>query len=88
MKGPAYPTDFTLEGTLEYGKMVSIKVRNSSISYRDLPQFGTSDLEKMYGMIESTEVKIVAQGGEYNIYASPKLLDNSSRHYGYMYELV
>ena len=86
MKGQAYPTDFTLEGTLEYGKMVSIKVRNSSISYRDLPQFVLRDLEKMYGMIESTEVKIVAQGGEYNIYASPKLLDNSSRHYGYMYE--
>ncbi|KAK3095321.1 hypothetical protein FSP39_013190 [Pinctada imbricata] len=84
--GPGYPTDFTLEGTLEYGKLVSVRVRNSNISYRDIPASVLRDIERMYGVYECINVKIVAQGGEYNVYATPAQRENSERHYGYMYE--
>lgn len=84
---PRYPTDFTLEGTLEYGKLVSVKVRNSNISYREIPDFVFQDLYKTYRMMERTDVKIVAQGGEYNIYASPNASnDTVANNPGYVYE--
>lgn len=87
LPGPNYPTDFTLEGTLEYGKLVSVKVRNSNISYREIPDFVFRDLMKTYGMVERTDVKIVAQGGEYNIYASPSVHSESvTNNPGYIYE--
>lgn len=87
LPAPSYPTDFTLEGTLEYGKLVSVKVRNSNISYREIPDFVFRDLVRMYGMIERTDVKIVAQGGEYNIYASPSASDGQvANNPGYIYE--
>lgn len=87
LPAPNYPTDFTLEGTLEYGKLVSVKVRNSNISYREIPDFVFRDLVRMYGMIERTDVKIVAQGGEYNIYASPSTSDGQiANNPGYIYD--
>lgn len=87
LPAPNYPTDFTLEGTLEYGKLVSVKVRNSNISYREIPDFVFRDLVRMYGTMERTDVKIVAQGGEYNIYASPSTSDGHiANNPGYIYD--
>lgn len=81
-----YPTNFKIEATLEYGKMVSVRIREGNVSFRDIPEFVLADCQKTYKIIPKTEVTIVAEHGEYNVYSTPDLQAPFLRHTGYMYD--
>lgn len=81
-----YPTNFKIEGTLEYGKMVSIRIKEGNVSFRDIPDSVLANCHKTYRMIPRTEVTIEAENGEYNVYASPDVPSPMLRHQGYMYD--
>lgn len=81
-----YPSNFKIESTLEYGKMVSIRIREGNVSFRDIPDFVLTECQKTYRVIPRTEVTIVAEHGEYNVYATPDLQAPLARHVGYMYD--
>lgn len=83
---PKYPMNFKVEGTLEYGKMVSIRIIHGNVSFRDIPNFVLADCLKTYRVIPKTEVTIVAENGEYNVFATPELMAPLVRNTGYMYE--
>ena len=80
------PVNFTLEGTLQYGHMTSIEVKQSNISYRDLPDFLIRDLKKRYGSVKKTHVKITSENGEYNIYGTPLTQTMEGSVHGYLYD--
>ncbi|CAG2218459.1 unnamed protein product [Mytilus edulis] len=81
-----YPTNFKIEGTLEYGKMVSIRIKEGNVSFRDIPDSVLANCHKTYRMIPRTDVTIEAENGEYNVYASPDVPSPMLRHQGYMYD--
>lgn len=81
-----FPMNFKIEGTLEYGKMVSIRILHGNVSFRDIPNFVLTDCLKTYRVIPKTDVTIVAENGEYNVFATPNLQAPLTRHAGYMYD--
>ncbi|XP_033757360.1 LOW QUALITY PROTEIN: uncharacterized protein LOC117339753 [Pecten maximus] len=81
-----YPTNFKLKGKLKRGHMTSIEVVESNISYRDLPDVVIKDLKRLYGTLEKVDVTIIAEKGEYHIYATPKQNGVSLVNPGYQYD--
>lgn len=81
-----YHKNFKIKGKLKRGQMTSIEVVESNISYRDLPDVVIRDLKRLYGHMEKADVTIMAENGEYHIYATPK--DNGAplAQPGYMYD--
>lgn len=79
-----YVSNFTVEGQLEYGKMISVKIISGNISFHDIPDFVLADIKRAYRLVSSMKVIIIAEGGEYSIYSEPiqqndqqSLLDDS-----------
>ncbi|XP_021361135.1 uncharacterized protein LOC110455363 [Mizuhopecten yessoensis] len=81
-----YPTNFKMKGKLKRGQMTSIEVVESNISYRDLPDVVIKDLKRLYGHIDKADVTIIAESGEYHIYATPKQNGVPQVNPGYNYE--
>ena len=63
-----YPSNFTLEGVLEFGKLVSLNIKRGNISFSDIPDFLLKDLLKEYSIYPRTRVKIVADDSDYRVY--------------------
>ncbi|XP_069140337.1 uncharacterized protein [Argopecten irradians] len=81
-----YPKNFKIKGKLKRGQMTSIEVVESNISYRDLPDVVIKDLKRLYGHLEKVDVTIVAENGEYHIYATPKESGAPPANPGYQYD--
>ncbi|CAC5395195.1 unnamed protein product [Mytilus coruscus] len=73
-----YPTDFSLEAILEYGKMVSVKIKRGHISFREIPGFLMSDLKRTYRMVPRVNIFIEAEGDDYSIY--PQILKEEEEY--------
>lgn len=72
-------TNFAVEGKLEYGNMVSVKIRSGNITFHDIPDFVLADIKRAYRFIPEMKVIIVAEGGEYSVYSEPiNTTDNQS----------
>ncbi|XP_060078600.1 uncharacterized protein LOC132558093 [Ylistrum balloti] len=84
--GSRYPTNFKIKGKLKRGQMTSIEVVDSNISYRDLPDIVIKDLKRLYGHMEKVDVTIIAENGEYHIYAMSKTDGLPIVNPGYLYD--
>lgn len=78
-----YPTygstipGFNITCELEYGRVMSIDVRDSEGEFRGIPEFLRNELLKSYGAYPYTEAKVKLEGGEFHIYATH---ENRRRH--------
>ncbi|KAK7494927.1 hypothetical protein BaRGS_00013806 [Batillaria attramentaria] len=64
--------NFRLEGVLEYGHLTTVHFRDSGSNFRQLPDVLKRELQKTYGKYPYTDIKIIAQGGEVHIHATPR----------------
>lgn len=78
------PSDFVLEGKVEYGRLTSVKIKDSKFSFRDVPEVLINEIKRVYREVPKTKIKVIASRGEYNIYAMPHL--DELRHESYVYE--
>ena len=74
---PAHPPhtpgeNFRFEGVLEYGQLTTVHFRDKTSNFRGLPDFLRRELQKTYGKFPATDIRIVAQNGEFHIYATPR----------------
>lgn len=63
---------FKLEGVLEFGILTTVHFRDQTTNFNSLPEFLRRELHKTYGKYPVTDIKIIGQGGEYHIYATPR----------------
>ncbi|CAL1537281.1 unnamed protein product [Lymnaea stagnalis] len=67
--GPFNP-GFSITCDLEFGRVMSIDVRESQGEFRGIPDFLKEELMRTYGKYPFTEVKIKLENGEFHIYAT------------------
>lgn len=73
-----YPTDFSIEAILEYGRMVSVNIKRGNISFREIPDFLMSDLKRTYRIVPRVKITIEAEGDDYCIY--PQILKEEEEY--------
>lgn len=64
--------NFHLDGVLEYGVLTTVHFRERGGNFRQLPEVLRRELQKTYGKYPYTDIKIITQGGEVHIHATPR----------------
>lgn len=68
-----FPDDFAIEGVLQHGRLAHMSLVEARRGFPKIPDFLIRDLLEKYGQYERTIVRIVMQGGQAYVHATPDM---------------